>query len=78
MCSVLENKLIVDPVLLKTVGIPGHSPQIKDEESNAPKHGENIVHGIDSVFVVEVNDVEAEQHENSHDGDNGNSAIKSY
>ena len=76
MGTILKNELIVYFVLLKTIGIPSHSPQIENQKANSSKNGEDIVHGVDSMLVIKINNVEGKQHQDSHDSDDGNPTIE--
>lgn len=62
MGAVLENELKVDLVLDKAVDVPGHPPQVQDEQSHSSKHRKHVSHRANlRVILLELNDIQDQQ-----------------
>lgn len=67
--TILEDPPVTDSVLVEDKNIPGHSPKVKDEETDSSEHGENIFHGLNSFIILHYFDQPEDQEQaNCNDG----------
>ena len=45
--SILKDVLEVYLVGGESIGVPGHAPEVEDEQADSSEHGEDVVHGVD-------------------------------